>query len=65
VGFHDSTPKSILDAPVLTPVLISEQPHPNRFARRKHRGTNGKLFHIPKRYQQPARNEPYVKVAAE
>ena len=57
---HNSTPKSILNAPTATVVVISDQSRPNRAARRHFRTETGKTLTIPKAYRQSPMNPPFV-----
>lgn len=62
MAFHLNTPLSVLDAPTLEVVVLHPTVGPNR-ADRRHFFTqpnHGRAF-IPKRYQQPTQNVPYVK----
>lgn len=65
---HNRTPQSVLDAPVPTPVVLSDQSGYSR-AERRHVTLNakglrmrpglGKTLNIPKAAQQRATNVPY------
>ena len=62
------TPQSVLDAPTLTPVVVSEQTGQNRHGRRHvlldvkgHPLDIAASYTIPKAAQQPATNVPHVK----
>jgi hypothetical protein len=62
MAHHNSTPESVLKAPVLTPVVVYESTGLNRRDRRWRTVLpTGRRVFIPKRFQRPATNTPYRK----
>lgn len=59
---HNHTPESVLNAPLPVVVHLVTNTGPNRFDRRHtQRVRGGAWAFIPKDYQQPAVNTPFVK----
>lgn len=61
MAHHNSTPKSILDAPAPTFGFVVEHSYPNRAERRHAWTREGKRLNVPKSKQAPAMNDPYRK----
>jgi len=65
VSSDNHTPKSVLNAPVSTPVPVSVQPGKNRLSRRHFTfRRNGKVSFVPKGQQVSASNVPFKKEEA-
>lgn len=64
MAYHNSTPKSVLNAPTQTIIVVSEQKHHNRAARRHVQLSTGRRIFIPKAVQDQAMNEPYRKAVS-
>lgn len=70
MAHHNSTPRSILEAPVSVPIVVVEHDGPNR-QQRRHEAVEGNLpgsvvwlprpTNVPKRHQLRATNKPLVK----
>lgn len=74
MSHNNHTPRSVLDAPMATPVVVSEQKGTPRRERRhvtlnpkgmRVRRGLGKTVTIPKAARQPATNVPWVKAVDE
>lgn len=64
MAFHNSTPRSVLEAPEQTVVFIHENKYANRSERRHARTSTGATVNIPKQHQMQPLNEPYVRATA-
>lgn len=59
--FHNSTPKTVLNAPEQTVVVLHENTGSNRRERRHGYTDTGKHYIVPKAYREEPTNEPYRK----